>query len=550
LKSPGLLALIIILTACGVTAPSPTAVIPSATAVTAPPTTVTVVTVSTLAPVMKPTSTLPPAAIPSTPPKSTKLVQAWPTSTPEEQGMDSTKLAALLEALQKDERNIHSVLVARHGVMVLEAYFPPFDRETPHNIYSCTKSVTSAAVGLAVRDGLLENLDTPVYTYFPEISVDDAGKKTITLKHLLTMSSGLEWNEPLRSGLNDNWYIFDSESPAEYFFSRPTVTVPGRVFNYNTGGSHLLSMVVQDVAGETTASLVERELFTPLEISRYTWIEDTSGHTMGGTGLALTPGDMLKFGQLYLQYGLWGTDVVLTTNWVKESTSPHMNLAGGVNYGYQWWVRPNGIYNALGWGGQQIIVLPRQDMVVVFTAGIPNPSWNTYDDLLEKYLIPAAVSDKAIPPNLSDISALQEQLQAIANPPPKTPNALPPLAKEISGKTYIDLNGTHGWSTFAFTFNGTNEAGLDLMYGNKSEQIPARVGLDGLYRVTPTQNYGPIALKGYWKDGTTFVVTQQFLMEAERITMEMTFSGDKVKRVSRWTVENHREESDAVLLNK
>ncbi len=464
--------------------------------------------------------------------------------------MDPAMLAALLKAIQADGRNIHSVLVARHGALVLEAYFPPFDRETPHNIYSCTKSVTSAAVGLAERDGLIDDLDTPVYSYFPDVRLEDDSRKAITLRHLLTMSSGVEWSEPLRSGLNDNWYIFDSDSPVEYFFSRPTVTAPGRIFNYNTGGSHLVSMLVQEAAGEPVSSLVERELFTPLGISRYTWIEDTSGHTMGGTGLALAPADMLRFGQLYLQFGLWGTDIVLTPDWIKESTRPYMNLAGGVNYGYLWWVRPNGIYNALGWGGQQIIVLPKQDMVVVFTAGIRDASWNTYDDLLDTYIIPAAASNIPLPPDPSGTAALKEQLVAAAGEELQAPFNLPPLARDISGKTYLDLNGTHGWSTFTFHFDRIDEAAIDLMYGDKSEEFSARIGLDGIYRISPTQNYGPVAFKGRWKDEDTFILTQQFLMEAERIDMEMTFTTEGVKRVSRWTVEDHIEESDAVPLYK
>ncbi len=462
--------------------------------------------------------------------------------------MDPSRLAGLLEAIQSGDRNIHSVLVARHGTMVLEAYFPPFDRETPHNMYSCTKSVTSAAVGLCMRDERIDSLNTPIYTYFPDVQLDNENRKAITIYHLLTMSSGLEWSEPLRSGLNDNWYIFDSDNPAEYFLSRPTVTVPGRLFNYNTGGSHLLSMIVQEEAGESMADLVERELFTPLGITRYEWIEDTSGHTIGGTGLALAPADMLRFGQLYLQYGLWGTDVVLTTDWVRESTRSHMELAGGVNYGYQWWVRSNGVYNALGWGGQQIIVIPKQDMVVVFTAGIRDASWNTYDDLLETYIIPSAVSNTTLPPDPSGTAQLKEQLLAVADEEPVTPSILPSTAHKVSGKTYVDLNGTHGWSTFTFDFSRSDEADLEFVYGEKSEEISARIGLDGIYRVSPTKHFGPVAFKGRWIDENTFELTQQFLMEAERVEMELTFLEDGIKRVSRFPVVNHTEESDAVLL--
>ncbi len=537
-----LLFALVTLIACRLTSPAsaPTISLPTNTS----PPTITLTTIPI------PTPFPEPAIIPALPVELRGTVQAWTTSTPEEQGMDSAMLAAMLEKMRADSRNIHSVLVARHGVLVLEAYFQPFNRETPHYLYSCTKSVTSAAVGLALQDGLIPGIDTPVYSLFPGLALDDERKQTITLKHLLTMSSGLEWSEPLRSGLDDNWYLRDSEFPAQYFFDRPAVAEPGKVFNYNSGGSHLLSVTIDNAAGEATASYVEHKLFKPLGINRYEWLKDATGHSVGGTGLALAPADMLRFGQLYRQRGAWGMDQVLPEEWVDESTRPQMPVSKGINYGYQWWVRPNGIYNALGWGGQQIIILPKQDMVVVFTAGIRDASWNTFDDLLTGYLIPAARSYSSLASNPTGYSDLKDQVLAAAHPPSQAIPALPPMAKEISGKTYVDLNGSHGWSTFKFIFDRPDVAALDLMYGDKSEQFTAMVGLDGLYRVTETQNYGPVALKGYWKDAGTFVLTQQFLRDAERIIMEMTFSGDKIKRISEWMVEVHAEESDAVLLNR
>lgn len=490
-----------------------------------------------------------PSPAPTFPVELRGTVQPWPSSTPEEQGMDSYRLAAMLQAVQKDGRNIHSILIARHGVMVLEAYFHPFNRETPHNLYSCTKSVTSAAVGLALRDGLISSLDTPAYTFFPDINLEEESKKDITLRHLLTMTSGLEWIEPLRSGLSDNWALTDSESPTAYFFSRPVTAAPGSVFNYNTGGSHLLSLIIAGKTGKTTSDYVSESLFVPLGINRFEWLTDANKQTLGGTGLALAPADMLRLGQLYRQYGAWGDAQIIPREWVEESIRPQINAGAGVRYGYQWWVRPSGVYNALGWGGQQIIIAPKQDMVIVFTAGIRDASWNTYDDLLNTFILPAARSYSALPKNPAGNTALQAQINAVANPTMEQIMDLPPLATRLNRTTFVDLNGTHGWSTFRFHFDRPDVAGIQLMYGEKSEEINAMIGLDGMFRDTETMNYGPVAFRGYWKDEKTFVLTQQFLREAERLTMEMTFNGDKVARVTDWTVEDHREESDAVVLN-
>ncbi len=171
-------------------------------------------------------------------------------------------------------------------------------------------------------------------------------------------------------------------------------------------------------------------------------------------------------------------------------------------------------------------------------------------DLLTGYLIPAARSYSFSGLKSNRVFRPKDQVLAAAHPPSQAIPALPPMAKRSAARPTLTLNGSHGWSTFKFIFDRPDVAALDLMYGDKSEQFTAMVGLDGLYRVTETQNYGPVALKGYWKDAGTFVLTQQFLRDAERIIMEMTFSGDKIKRISEWMVEVHAEESDAVLLNR
>lgn len=474
----------------------------------------------------------------------------WPVSTPEAQGMDSATLAGIIDQVQKDGRNIHSILIARHGKLVFSAYFAPFNRETPHNIYSCTKSVTSALTGIALDKGLIQGINTPVSTLFPETVLDSPEKEQITLRHLLTMSSGIEWTEPLRSGLSDIWSFSESDSPPQYFFDRALINPPGKVFNYNTGGSHLLSMIIQNSAGMTMEEFARDNLFEPIGISDYTWGKDNLGFTTGGTGLALRSEDMLKLGQLFLQNGVWENKQVIPTNWVKDSTSSQIKIGPGINYGYQWWVRPNGMFNALGWGGQQIIVSPAQDLVIVFTSGIRDAGWNTYDDLIKTHILPSIRSNHALTVNNMAASRLNEKINAISKPPTQIPSAATTSLSKINGIEYVDLNGTHGWSTFTFNFDSQNEGGMTLVYGDKSEEINARIGLDGLFRVNETKNYGPVAFKGYWKSDREFALTQQFLKEAEQLTMVLKFTDSGIIRNTEWTVEDHNEISEAVPLMK
>ncbi len=487
-----------------------------------------------------------PASIPNPTPALPEPDNDWPESSPEQQGMDSVKLSELFKAVQNQEINIHSILIARHGYLIFESYFHPFDRESLHEIYSCTKSVTSAAVGIAAQEGLVNDLDTPLYTYFPDLELDDADKKSINIRHLLTMTSGLEWMEPLRSGLNDEWAMTTSQQPAQYFLERPLADPPGSLFNYNTGGSHMLALLLQRVSGEDTAAYTSRWLFSPLNIQQFTWQQDEQGNSLGGRGLALRSRDLLKFGQLYLQQGVWSGKQILASEWVKESTRPWIDTRSGIFYGYQWWVRQNGVYQALGWGGQQVIVFPEQDMVVVVTAGLRNAAWNSYDMLLDQYILPAVQSDQPLPVNPNAEQTLKTQIESTAHPPTQTAAALPALAQQISGQTYLNLNGSQGWSTFTFHFEQPDEARLDLAYDN--DDLSLRVGLDGLYRVNATPHNGPLALQAYWQDANTLVVIQQFLQEAERIKMQMTFNETGIEQTSTWTVEDYREESQSLLM--
>jgi hypothetical protein len=405
-------------------------------------------------------------------------------------------------------------------------------------------------MGVAIDRGLVSGIDVPIHTLFPEVTLDSADKKAITIRHLLTMSSGLDWTEPLRSGLNDTWSFVEAESPPQYFLDRPLAAGPGKVFNYNTGGSHLLSMIIQNASGESTADFARQNLFGPLDIQTFSLKKDPHGYSTGGTGLALRPADMLKIGQLYLQHGKWGDRQIIPSAWVKDSTTSQIKIAPGINYGYQWWVRPDGTYNALGWGGQQIMVIPRQDMVVVINAGLRDGAWNSYDDLLHSYILPSIRSNAAINPNPASNQRLQEELIAISHPAQANPSVSLERIKTINDREYVDLNGTHGWSTFMFHFDGSDTAGLDFQYGNEAETIKARIGLDDVFRISDTVNYGPVALKGYWKNSSTFILTQQFLREAERLTMTLTFTDKGISRHTEWTVEEYTEESEAVFLSQ
>lgn len=538
MRLPFLMILLIIFGACAVAVPAaptvslaPTFLPPTAPAPTAiPPTPSPTIARPTLTPFPQPSPTLPPA-------------WEWPRSSPEEQGISSARLAAMLETVQKENQGLHSVLVIRHGVLVLEAYVHPFNGETRHSVYSVTKSVTSALVGIAREDGLLGGVDTPVYTYFPSVTLDDPRKQSIRMEHLLSMTSGIEWSEPLYSGLSDLWGILEADDPAQYFFNPALLEEPGAVFNYNSGGSHLLSMLVQGAAGQPAADFAAKRLFTPLDIRDFFWKKDFTGHSQGGAGLELKPVDMAKIGQMYLDGGKWQGQQIISADWVNASSAVHSIPSAGLGYGYQWWVRLQGDYYALGWGGQQIRVFPQQDMVVVFTSGMSGQSIR-HDDLVDTYLIPAVASNNPLPADPQGTVRLEAAVAVLARPRVQTSTSLPPLAHELDGKQWL-VTGRGDWSIFSLTFLNDTEARLNLEM--EGDSMPLAVGLDGEYRITDTKELGPVALLGYWEAPDTFVLVQQNLREADRRVTHIQFAEKSFKLFSQWFVEPHEEESEGVL---
>lgn len=527
---------IVVASACKLLIPSSSALQVSPTPV-APTVTYTVELLPTAAPSATQTSLASPTPQPT---------REWLHSTAEEQGLSSAVLAGMLETIAREKRNIHSILVIRHGVLVLEIYVHPFNGKTRHAVYSVTKSITSSLVGIAREEGLLNDVNTPVISFFPSVALDDPRKGDILIEHLLSMTSGIEWMEPLYSGLNDHWGILEADDPAAYFFNPSLLYEPGTVFNYNSGGSHMLSMIIQEITGIPAAEYAAQKLFSQLNISDYSWENDFTGHSKGGTGLELKPQDMAKIGQLYLDEGRWQDKKIISGEWIRQSTDVHSIPSEGMGYGYQWWIRQQGDYYALGWGGQQIRVFPKQDMVAVFTAGMSGDGI-LHDDLVDNYLLPAVISDSPLPADSQAQARLEHAIDALTEPQKWPSKPLPPLAKEIDGKHWL-VTGQGNWSMFSLHFLGNNEAQLDLTIEN--EPMLLMIGLDGIYRVTDTEELGPVALAGYWDTSDTFVIIQQNLCEADRRTTRLQFNSDGVKLFSEWIVEPHQEESEAVLFRE
>jgi CubicO group peptidase (beta-lactamase class C family) len=325
--------------------------------------------------------------------------KTWRTSTPEKQGMHSAKLSDMLEKILREKYRIDSITVIRNGHMVLDAYFYPFKKDSKHIIHSCTKSITSAAFGIAVDKGYIKNIEQPVVEIFPEkqfANLDD-DKKAITLKDLLTMTSGLNTEDSYIYNWRGLNRMYQAKDWVQYVLDRPMAEKPGTRFEYSNCVTFMLSAVIQQTTNQKTYDFIKKYLFGPMGITDVKWSTSPEGISVGFGAMWLTPHDMGKIGWLYLNKGQWGEQQLISEKWVKDSTQKHFYATLFDGYGYQWWISPDQFYAAVGYGGQFIFVIPRKNMVVVFTSTLERDEFFKPENLLSEFIIPSAVSHKPLP---------------------------------------------------------------------------------------------------------------------------------------------------------
>ncbi len=314
------------------------------------------------------------------------LDDGWDTGTVEDVGIDETKLRVFMTSvLAGTQGHVESVVVAKNGKLVIEEYFHGFTRDKPHTIQSITKSVTSLLFGIAMGRGMIKNLDTPAHIFFSDYSgtkwIDQ--QYDITLRHLLTMSAALDWNERAAYGTmaNDNTAMNRSPDWIGYVLDRDLAATPGEMSVYCSGLTILLGGILKNTTTKYVDEFADETLFAELGITDYTWGAHADGTRHTGGGLRVRPRDMAKIGQLVLDKGKWRGKGIVNESWIEESTGSHLPLEEGRykysdTYGYQWWRDTYNVNDKTievigghGYGGQYLGVIPSLNMVVVLTAG-------------------------------------------------------------------------------------------------------------------------------------------------------------------------------------
>ncbi|MDQ6904892.1 MAG: beta-lactamase family protein [Bacteroidota bacterium] len=465
-----------------------------------------------------------------------KAPYALPRSSPEEQGISSAGILKFLDAIKESKQEFHSLMILRHGFVVAEGWWWPYSSEHKQQLYSLSKSFTGTAIGLAIKEGLL-TVEDPVINFFPdilpvEISVNLASLK---VKHLLSMSVG---------HAKDSILILEASPPGvlweKTFLAQPIVFKPGSQFMYNSGASYMLSSIVKKVTGKTAQEYLKPLLYQPLNITNTTWGENFEGVNMGASHLRMPTEDIAKFGQLYLQNGIWNGKQIISKDWVKAASSKHISngkndSSWGYGYGYQFWLNPPGGYRADGAFGQFSMIFPELDAVVAITS----ESISTKDtmQIVWDVLLPEMKAD-ALEKDLETNSTLKKELKILKFEPPKTLETSPLIAA-IAGKEFVLEANKFNAKSITFDFkidkcfftlkedgkpdiNITNGMSYWIRQGNFK---PSAHSLFSLRRI----DFDSLVAGSYtWLDEKTLLLTWRFIETVHGDQLTCIFDGGKV----------------------
>lgn len=372
------------------------------------------------------TSNVAPAPWPTTIETPVQTDDGWETASLAEVGINTQAMVAAMTQIGRGTYNeLHSLLIVKDGKLVLEEYgsgrmydydygrpdhLGPvinFDRDRLHIVHSVSKSYMSTLIGIAIQEGYIPSEDASLLSFFPEhADAAQSGKDDILLKHVMSMSSGLQWNEwdvgTMDFENNDNFRFQLAWDPPGYFFDKTLLHEPGTSFYYNTAGFQMMGEVLRRATAMPVDRFAAQYLFAPLGVTHFAWPQFEHGQVYLVGDLFLKPRDMAKFGQLLLQGGLWNGQQVVPAGWFEKATAESISMAhngykGYQGYGLHWWRKTFNIggqaiegIHADGFAGQAIMVFPSLNLVVVVTGGNYNRA-ELEHALVAEHVLPAVI---------------------------------------------------------------------------------------------------------------------------------------------------------------
>jgi CubicO group peptidase (beta-lactamase class C family) len=473
-------------------------------------------------------------------------------SSPEAEGISSTAVLNFVHALEQHPEHpldaMHGFMLLRHGRVAAEGYWAPYGPRFPHQLYSLSKSFTSTAVGLAVDEGLL-TVDDPVLKFFPDDAPANPSEnlKAMRVRHLLTMNTGHQedttehvfqdhhqlslFTMDTRQAPNTDWQTREGQDDnwPRAFLSLPVENKPGTWFVYNTAATYMLSAIISKLTGESLLSYLGPRLFEPLGIENPAWETDPRGINIGGSGLYITLEDIARFGQLYLQKGLWNGRRILAEEWIAAATEPASDNSNTqaepdwcVGYGRQFWMCRHDSYRGDGAFGQFCVIMPEHDTVLAMIGGVRDMQMIL--DKVWDHLLPA-LEPQALPADPQANAELSAKLASLSLPLVEG-HASSPLAEQVSGKTF-DLESSN-----------MQLEGITLEFGDKQSTMIVRsergehtlpIGHAGWHVGESGYSREPVAASGAWTADDTYEVRLCYTERVYCPTFRFHFAGSELQ---------------------
>ncbi|HEY5748075.1 MAG TPA: serine hydrolase [Chryseolinea sp.] len=446
-------------------------------------------------------------------------------ATPESLGISSQAILNFIEAAEKERKDeLHSFVLLRHGQIAAQGWWNPFNPDSPHMLFSLSKSFTSTAIGMAQAEGLL-NINDKVTSFFPDETPKDPSKnlQAMRIRDLLTMNTG--HNDDATGRMQQ-----DSTNWVKGFLSLPVEHKPGTHFVYNSAATYMLSAIIQKTSGKTLLEYLTPRLFEPLDIEHPTWDTSPSGINIGGWGLKVRTKDIAQLGQLYLQKGMWQGKQLIPTAWVEEATKKQTSNGSNPDsdweqgYGYQFWRCRHDLYRGDGAFGQYCIVFPKQDAVLAITSGTAD--MGAIMNLVWDHLLPA-LSEKPVTENKEAFAALQTKLKSLSLSTIKGEPTSPKM-ETVSNEPYTLEPNQEGISNMTFQLKA-NDPSLTLTVKNKTVNIPFANGAlkNSTYYIPPSGDT-PSASSGAWISPDTLRVRTYFYETPFYFTNDIAFDKNNV----------------------
>jgi CubicO group peptidase (beta-lactamase class C family) len=458
-----------------------------------------------------------------------------PRSSPEQQGIASADLLTFIEAADKEIDAMNSFILVRHGHVVAEGWWAPYDRDTPHMLYSLSKSFTSTAVGFAVAEGKL-SLDDPVIKFFPDEAPADpsVNLRAMRVRDLLRMNTGNQSEAPI----NVNDPTKQTETWVKTFLTHSVPFKPGTHFLYNSPATYMLSAIVQKTTGMTVLDYLRPRLFEPLGFKDPVWISSPQGITAGAYGLSVRTEELARFGELYLHQGVWNGKQLIPANWIAQATSMQTSTGSAPasdwdqGYGYQFWRSRHNSFRGDGAFGQFCMVIPELDAVVAITSGVRN--MQQVMNLVWDKLLPAMRSGR-LPENPSARRQLEARLAGLSVKFPSG-SATSPTSATITGKWFEFAENDRGIKAVSFNFNSplptltvrtsTGETRMTIAANTWSKG--RGLFTNGLERILSVPANPLVATSGAWTAPDTYTVKIVLYETPFYSTLNFKFDGDRL----------------------